>query len=142
MQWPGETDAIGERRERVRQGLAPAARYDDILPADYWEPAARLKKLDELRVDEAALFPNYGLAWERTLDGDRPSLLSNLGAWNRWRGGLAPPALVPAEAEPQTGARPRAGGRPAPTISAPRDVARLFRATLASFGELNEVRKE
>jgi predicted TIM-barrel fold metal-dependent hydrolase len=84
VQWPGETDAIGARRERVRDGLRPEARYDEILPRDYWEPSARVEKLDVLGVDEAVLFPNYGLAWERTLDSDLPSLLSNMGAWNRW----------------------------------------------------------
>jgi hypothetical protein len=50
-------------------------------------------------------------------------------------GVLEPPALdsFTAPAEPQTGARPTVGARPGPFwISAPRDVARLFRATLAS----------
>ena len=84
VQWPGETDAIGARRERVRNGLPPEAPYDEILPRDYWEPSARVEKLNELQVDEAVLFPNYGLAWERTLDSHLPSLLSNMGAWNRW----------------------------------------------------------
>jgi len=84
VQWPGETDAIGERRERVRRGQRPLARYDDILPDDYWNPAARLAKLADLGVDEAALFPNYGLAWERTLDADLPALRANMTAWNRW----------------------------------------------------------
>ena len=84
VQWPGETDAIGERRERVRQGLPPLARYDEILPADYWDPSARVARLDQLGVDEAALFPNYGLAWERSLDADLASLLLNMGSWNRW----------------------------------------------------------
>ncbi|MEN8185186.1 MAG: DEAD/DEAH box helicase, partial [Myxococcota bacterium] len=47
-------------------------------------------------------------------------------------GELAPPPLDPL-AEPQTGARPTVPGRTALFwISAPRDVARLFRATLAS----------
>ena len=41
VQWPGETDAIGERRERARKGLPPLARYDEILPLDYWDPDAR-----------------------------------------------------------------------------------------------------
>ncbi|MEN8160159.1 MAG: amidohydrolase family protein [Myxococcota bacterium] len=81
---PGETDAIGERRRREREGLPPAARYDDILPRDYWEPAARLEKLDAMGVDEALLFPNYGLGIERTLSVDLDALRANLGAWNRW----------------------------------------------------------
>jgi predicted TIM-barrel fold metal-dependent hydrolase len=68
----------------MRRGEPPLARYDEVLPDDYWNPAARLSKLAELGVDEAALFPNYGLAWERTLDADLPALRANMAAWNRW----------------------------------------------------------
>jgi predicted TIM-barrel fold metal-dependent hydrolase len=81
---PGETDAIGERRRREREGLPPEARYDEILPRDYWEPAARLAQLETMGVDEALLFPNYGLGIERTLSADLSALQANLGAWNRW----------------------------------------------------------
>lgn len=84
VQWPGETDAIGERRERARRGLPPLQRYDEALPRDYWDPDARLARLDAIGVDEAVLFPNYGLAWERRLDASPPALLANLTAWNRW----------------------------------------------------------
>src|SRR5215468_9766200 len=45
---PGETAAIGERRRREREGRPPQVRYDEALPRDYWEPAARLAKLAEL----------------------------------------------------------------------------------------------
>jgi Amidohydrolase len=85
VQDPGETDAIGERRRRERAGLPPLRHYDDALPRDYWEPTARKARLAELGVDEAFLFPNYGLAWERKLGAwSRPALLANLRAWNRW----------------------------------------------------------
>jgi hypothetical protein len=59
-------------------------------------------------------------------------------------GVYTPPVLDPDKAaEPQTGARPKPGGRPAPFwISAPRDVARLFRATLASVQKGLELRRE
>jgi hypothetical protein len=86
---PGETAAIGERRRREREGRPPAARYDEILPPDYWDPAARLAKLGELGVDEAVLFPNYGLGIERTLSAELPALHANLGAWNRWCASVA-----------------------------------------------------
>jgi predicted TIM-barrel fold metal-dependent hydrolase len=86
---PGETTAIGERRRREREGLPPAARYDEILPRDYWDPAARAQKLAALGVDEAVLFPNYGLGIERTLSVDLPALRANLGAWNRWCASVA-----------------------------------------------------
>jgi predicted TIM-barrel fold metal-dependent hydrolase len=84
VQLPGETDAIGERRRREREGLPPLARYDEILPRDYWDPAARVERLAALGVDEAMLFPNYGLVWERALSADLSALRANMTAWNRW----------------------------------------------------------
>ena len=84
VQLPGRTAEIGEHHRRARNGLPPLQRYDEVLPRDYWEPAARLAKLSELGVDEAVLFPNYGLLWERTLNGSLPALLANMAAWNRW----------------------------------------------------------
>jgi predicted TIM-barrel fold metal-dependent hydrolase len=100
VQLPGRTAEIGEEHRRVRQGLAPSTRYDEALPADYWNPSARLAKLADLGVDEAVLFPNYGLLWERTLHQSLPALCANMHAWNRWcadvaregRGGLHPVA--------------------------------------------------
>jgi predicted TIM-barrel fold metal-dependent hydrolase len=90
VQDPGETDAIGERRRRERAGLPPLRRYDEVLPRDYWEPAARVAKLAALGVDEAILFPNYGLGWERKLgQWSRPALFANLRAWNRWCASVA-----------------------------------------------------
>ena len=35
-------------------------------------------------VDEAVLFPNFGLLWERALSGSLGALTANMGAWNRW----------------------------------------------------------
>jgi predicted TIM-barrel fold metal-dependent hydrolase len=84
VQVPGDTEAIGARRERVRRGEPPLVRYDEALPRDYWDPVARLARMESLGVDEAVLFPNYGLAWERTLDASLPALCSNLTAWNRF----------------------------------------------------------
>jgi hypothetical protein len=90
VQVPGETDAIGARRRREREGLPPLRRYDEALPRDYWEPGARVAKLAELGVDEAVLFPNYGLGWERKLGlWSRAALLANLRAWNRWCASVA-----------------------------------------------------
>jgi predicted TIM-barrel fold metal-dependent hydrolase len=86
---PSETDAVGERYRRAREGLPPLVRYEDLLPDDYWRPAARLGRLADLGVDEAILFPNYGLLWERTLDESLPALLANMTAWNRWCGVVA-----------------------------------------------------
>ncbi len=84
VQVPGRSAEVGERHRRARAGLPAQEDYDQTLPRDYWEPAARLAKLAELGVDEAVLFPNYGLLWERTLHTSLPALLANMGAWNRW----------------------------------------------------------
>jgi hypothetical protein len=84
VQLPGETDAIGDRRRRERAGQPPLVHYDEALPRDYWDPTARLARLADLGVDETLLFPNYGLAWERKLQGDLAALCGNMRAWNRW----------------------------------------------------------
>jgi len=89
VQTPGETDAIGERKARARRGEPPSVRYDDALPLDHWDPDARATRLRAMGVDEAMLFPNYGLMWERRLSADLPALLANMGAWNRWCGVVA-----------------------------------------------------
>jgi predicted TIM-barrel fold metal-dependent hydrolase len=84
VQIPGDTAAVGRNRQRGRERLAPEYRYDDELPAHYWEPAARVRHLDVMGVDEAVLFPNFGLLWERRLSGSMPALTANMAAWNRW----------------------------------------------------------
>ena len=84
VQVPGRSDQVGERHRRARAGLPPAERYDDVLPRDYWEPAARVARLAALGVDEAVLFPNYGLLWERALQPSLAALCANMSAWNRW----------------------------------------------------------
>ena len=85
VQHPGDTAGLGRRRERRRAGEAPEYRYDDALPRDYWDPSARAAKLDDLGLDEAVLFPNYGLLWERALGEESlAALRANMSAWNRW----------------------------------------------------------
>jgi predicted TIM-barrel fold metal-dependent hydrolase len=84
VQTPGETDVLGERHEAARRGEPPARRYDDALPRDHWDPAARRDRLGALGIDEAMLFPNYGLLWERKLSASLPALHTNMRAWNRW----------------------------------------------------------
>ena len=81
---PGDVDKVGERLQRALRGEAPEAHYDDELTDDLWDPEARDDALSSIGVDEAVLFPNYGLAWERTLEGDLDATRSNLAAWNRW----------------------------------------------------------
>jgi predicted TIM-barrel fold metal-dependent hydrolase len=89
VQLPGDTARIGRHRERQRAGEPAEYAYDELLPADYWEPAARLARLDGFGVDEAMLFPNYGLLWERRLSESLPALRANMGAWNRWAATVA-----------------------------------------------------
>ena len=84
VQSPGDTGSIGALRRAALSGAAPAARYDDLLPRDHWEPGARVGVLDAMGVDEAVCFPNYGLLWERRLGVDRAAQLANMRAWNRW----------------------------------------------------------
>lgn len=84
VQLPGDTASIGRRRQRARQGSPPEYDYDELLPDDYWDPAARLVKLDEMGVDEAVVFPNFGLLWERRLSSSLGALTANMAAWNRW----------------------------------------------------------
>lgn len=86
---PGDLDAMGAYRERVRQGLPPEVPFDEALPRGFHDPEARLALLDEFGLDKAVLFPNYGLLWERPLV-DRPDAqLANMRAWNRWVGEVA-----------------------------------------------------
>jgi predicted TIM-barrel fold metal-dependent hydrolase len=84
VQIPGDNVTLGRQHERRRQGLPPEYGYDETLPADYWNPAARAAHLSTLGVDEAVLFPNYGLLWERRLSDDLPAMTANMAAWNRW----------------------------------------------------------
>jgi predicted TIM-barrel fold metal-dependent hydrolase len=84
VQLPGDTVALGRQRQRARQRQAPEYRYDEALPADYWEPAARVRRLDDMGLDEAVVFPNFGLLWERRLSESLPALTANMAAWNRW----------------------------------------------------------
>jgi predicted TIM-barrel fold metal-dependent hydrolase len=88
VQMPGDTVAIGRNRQRCRQHLPPEYSYDDTLPRDYWDPGARAAQLTSMGIDEAVLFPNFGLLWERRLSESRPALTANMGAWNRWCGSV------------------------------------------------------
>jgi predicted TIM-barrel fold metal-dependent hydrolase len=84
VQTPGDTSTLGERHNRVRRGEPAEHHYDDVLPRDHWDPGARVDRLAALGIDEAVLFPNYGLLWERTLSAAPEAMLANMRAWNRW----------------------------------------------------------
>jgi predicted TIM-barrel fold metal-dependent hydrolase len=86
---PGETARIGRQRRRQRAGEPSEYAYDEALPADFWEPGARVARLDGFAVDSAVLFPNFGLLWERRLSESLPALTANMAAWNRWAATVA-----------------------------------------------------
>src|SRR5258708_7466987 len=89
VQHPGQTSALGTLHERIRRGLPPETRYDDELPRDYWDAAARAERLAARGVDEAVVFPNFGVLWERTVDADLGALTANMTAGNRWCASVA-----------------------------------------------------
>src|SRR5207244_11038017 len=80
----GDPPAMGRYRQRVLAGLPPEERYDDALPRDHWDPAARRDQLDDFGVDATVVFPNFGLLWERPLQDDLRATLANMAAWNRY----------------------------------------------------------
>ena len=86
VQIPGDTAILGRHRQRRREQLPPEYDYDQTLPAHYWDPSARAKHLDVMGLDEAVVFPNFGLLWERRLSQSLPALTGNMAAWNRWCG--------------------------------------------------------
>ena len=81
---PGDTGSCGRHRERQRRGEPAGYRYEEALPSSYWHPGDRVRWLDDVGLDEAVCFPNFGLLWERHLSASLPALLANLTAWNRW----------------------------------------------------------
>ncbi len=89
VQVPRATERLGAHRMRQREGKPADYSYDEALPPDYWVPAARLGALDRMGLDEAVLFPNFGLLWERLLSVDPPAMLANMAAWNRWCASVA-----------------------------------------------------
>ncbi len=92
---PGDVDRVGRRLQRALRGEPPEVRYDDELAPQHWDPDARASSLTGLRVDEAVVFPNYGLAWERTLERDLAATTVNMSAWNRWCAEIAGRRLHP-----------------------------------------------
>jgi len=84
VQSPGDTTTIGERHQAALHGEPCTMRWDEHLPDDHWKPSARRANLASLGVDEAFLFPNFGLMWERRLGVDPAAQHANMAAWNRW----------------------------------------------------------
>lgn len=88
---PGDIATMGTRRILQRQGRPPAAPFDELAPHDR-DPQARVQLMDRQGVDEAVVFPNFGLFWVRTLEVDLAAQLANMEAWNRWAAETVRPA--------------------------------------------------
>ena len=89
VQRPGDLTALGDWRRRRRAGEPAPVDYADALPDEYWDPDARVARLDTQGIDAAIAFPNFGLFWMRSL-ADRPDAIRvNLTAWNRWAAEIA-----------------------------------------------------
>jgi len=86
---PDDVDSCGTHRERYRRGEPAGYDYDETLPAEYWDPGARVRWLDTVGLDAAVCFPNFGLLWERRLSAAPAALMANMGAWNRWCAAVA-----------------------------------------------------
>ena len=84
VQIPRATEELGRHRQRQREQLPAEYVYDEVLPAQYWDPAARVSQLDAMALDQAVVFPNFGLLWERRLSESLTALTANMAAWNRW----------------------------------------------------------
>jgi predicted TIM-barrel fold metal-dependent hydrolase len=83
-QEPHHPEAIGAERLRREAGERATMSYEELVPASYSDPTARLVELDRFGVDASVLFPNYGLVWEDILNADLVALHANLRAYNRW----------------------------------------------------------
>jgi hypothetical protein len=81
---PGDTAANGRHRQRLRAGERSDYVYDEAVPDVYWSPVERVRWLDDVGLDAAVCFPNFGLLWERRLSDSLPALTANMAAWNRW----------------------------------------------------------
>src|SRR3954470_5751365 len=81
---PGNVKSNGDHRRHLRAGEPSSYVYDEVLPDSYWNPSARVQWLDDVGLDEAVCFPNFGLLWERRLSDSLPALTANMSAWNRW----------------------------------------------------------
>jgi predicted TIM-barrel fold metal-dependent hydrolase len=80
---PGDVDGIGVFRQRLMDGLP--AQFDlEEFTASYSDPTERLRQLDRAGFDASIMFPNYGIGWERPLQGNLRATLANMTAWNRW----------------------------------------------------------
>ena len=83
-QAPGNVPAMGAYRARQRRGEPAPATFEEAVARHDIDPAARVALLNEQGIDEAVVFPNFGLFWVRALEDQPAAQLANMEAWNRW----------------------------------------------------------
>jgi predicted TIM-barrel fold metal-dependent hydrolase len=83
---PGDGFAsYGELYDRYAKGLPSNINYSTDLPDDYWNPSARVAKLDEWGIDVALIIPEVELVFARGIPKSRVDIMrANMEAWNRW----------------------------------------------------------
>ena len=85
----GDLRARDVARTDPRRAPAGASLRRRATPRLLGRGRARADRLVAMGVDEAVVFPNFGLLWERTLDADLGALTANMTAWNRWCAAVA-----------------------------------------------------
>jgi uncharacterized protein len=66
------------------EGLGRYESYkDSCVPASY-DPAARLRWMDERRIEATILFPSLGLIWPQEATGPGDYVRAHMQAYNRW----------------------------------------------------------
>jgi predicted TIM-barrel fold metal-dependent hydrolase len=81
---PENSAAIGRAHVQRTSGQRAEATFEELVPAAYRDARARLAAMDGFGIDEAVLFPNYGLLWEKMLAEDRAAQRANARAFNRF----------------------------------------------------------
>ena len=81
---PENSAAIGRAHVQRTTGQRAEASFEELVPTAYGDAGARLAAMDEFGIDEAVLFPNYGLLWENMLAEDRAAQRANARAFNRF----------------------------------------------------------
>ncbi len=141
VQFPAQTSELGQRRERIRAGLAAESSYDDDLPRRLLGAGgARRRNSRAWASTKRSRSPTSGCVWERTLDAD-------LGALDRKHDRVEPLVRFGRRRWPRQGASGgardvarravahRRAGAPRARWRAPRDDgarARRWPAALAS----------
>lgn len=72
--------------------------YEQSCTTASHDPAARLRWLDDAKIDTTFLFPSLGLIWPREADPVSPYTAAHMRAYNRWLADfvtLAPSRLIP-----------------------------------------------